>query len=230
MVTVNFWLTGTSALFVVIFGVIVGLIALIKSIKTKQKLLRNFGFMAILMGLLLLGPATDFWFVLLTGNNIDYYLYCVLSYMWVAPGIVFIMWIGGELIAKKAKWYIVGIYTVIGIIFEYFLFFQHSGSFKPFVDPLGEDIIDASFNIASLTFIIIAVFIVSVLLFDGVGALRKAIQLTGELRKKFTYLTIGFFLFCIAAVMDALLEPGIILFVARFGFIADNVFLYIGIK
>ncbi|MCK4281711.1 MAG: hypothetical protein KAX10_06325 [Candidatus Lokiarchaeota archaeon] len=230
MVTTNFWLTGLSALFVVIFGIIVGLFAIIKSIKTKQKLLRNFGIMAIFMGLLLLGPATDFLFVLLTGSNIDFFLYVRLSYMWVVPGIVFMMWIGGELLAPRAKWYIVGVFTVIGLIFMYLLFFDTLNSFKPYENPMGEDVIDSSFNTGALPFIIIVVLILSVLLFDGIGSLRKAKQLTGELRKKFIYLTIGFFLFTIAAVMDALLEPGIVLFVARFGFMADNIFLYIGIK
>lgn len=230
MVTTNFWLTGLSALFVVIFGIIVGLFAIIKSIKTKQKLLRNFGIMAIFMGLLLLGPATDFLFVLLTGSNIDFFLYVRLSYMWVVPGIVFMMWIGGELLAPRAKWYIVGGFTVIGLIFMYLLFFDTLNSFKPYENPMGEDVIDSSFNTGALPFIIIVVLILSVLLFDGIGSLRKAKQFTGELRKKFIYLTIGFFLFTIAAVMDALLEPGIVLFVARFGFMADNIFLYIGIK
>ncbi len=236
MVTTNFWLTGLSALFVVIFGIIVGLFALIKSIKTKQKLLRNFGIMAILMGLLLLGPATDFLYVIFvtistgTGSNIDFFLYVRLSYMWVAPGIVFVMWIGGELLAPRAKWYIVGVFTVIGIIFMYLLFFDTANSFKPYENPKGEDVIDSSFNTGALPFILIAILILSVLLFDGIGSLRKAKQLTGELRKKFIYLTIGFFLFTIAAVMDALLAPGIVLFVARFGFMADNIFLYIGIK
>jgi len=230
MVTTNFWLVGTSALGVVIFGIIVGLFALIKSIKTKQKLLRNFGIMAIFMGLLLLGPATDFLFVLLTGSNIDFFLYVRLSYMWVAPAIVFTMWIGGELIAPKAKWYIVGVYTVIGIIFMYLLFFDTLNSFKPYENPMGEDVIDSSFNTGALPFIIIVILILSVLLFDGIGALRKAKQLTGDLRKKFLYLAIGFILFSIAAVMDALLEPGPVLFIARFGFIADNIFLYYGIK
>jgi len=236
MVTTNFWLTGLSALFVVIFGIIVGLFAIIKSIKTKQKLLRNFGIMAILMGLLLLGPATDFLYVIYTtistgtGGNIDFILYVRLSYMWVAPGIVFMMWIGGELLAPKAKWYIVGVYTVIGIIFMCFLFFDTLNSFKPYENPMGEDVIDSSFNTGALPIIIIVILILSVLLFDGIGSLRKAKQLTGDLRKKFIYLTIGFFLFTIAAVMDALLAPGIVLFVARFGFMADNIFLYIGIK
>jgi len=237
MVTTNFWLTGLSALFVVIFGIIVGLFALIKSIKTKQKLLRNFGIMAILMGLLLLGPATDFLYVIFTtistgtGSNIDFILYVRLSYMWVAPGIVFMMWIGGELLAPKAKWYIVGIYSVIGIIFEFFLFndLLTENSFKPYDPPLGEDVIDASFNTGALPFIIIVILILSVLLFDGIGSLRKAKQLTGELRKRFLYLTIGFFLFTIAAVMDALLAPGPVLFISRFGFMADNVFLYYGL-
>jgi len=182
------------------------------------------------MGLLLLGPATDFLFVLLTGSNIDFFLYVRLSYMWVVPGIVFMMWIGGELLAPRAKWYIVGVFTVIGVIFMYLLFFDTLNSFKPYENPMGEDVIDSSFNTGALPFIIIVVLILSVLLFDGIGSLRKAKQLTGELRKKFIYLTIGFFLFTIAAVMDALLEPGIVLFVARFGFMADNIFLYIGIK
>ncbi len=231
MVTANFWLTGTSALGVVVCGLIFGIFSLFKARKLEQKLLRNFGFMVIFMGLLLLGPATDFLLVLLTGSNITPpEVYGILSYMWVAPALILAMYIGSVLIAPKAKWYIAGIYAILGIIFELFLFFDIANTFTfPLITP-GEDIIDSSFNRGSIAFILIVVFILSTLLFDGIGTLKKSFQLSGELKKKFLYLAIGFFLFTIAAVMDALLEPGPILFIARFGFIADNVFLYIGIK
>jgi hypothetical protein len=237
MVTTNFWLVGTSALGVVIFGFIVGLYSILRSIKMKQNLLRIFGFMAILMGMLLLGPAVDFLMVLFTtlftgtGVNIHpLYLYGILSYMWVAPALIISMYIGATLFAPKAKWYIVGVFTILGIVFEYLLFFDTIGSFDPFVDPLGEDVIDASFNNASLAFILIVIFILATTIFCAGGALRKSFKSTGELKKKFLYISIGFFIFTIAAVIDSLLNIAIILFVARFGFIIDNIFLYIGIK
>lgn len=236
MVTTNFWLVGTSALGVVICGLIFGIFSLYKAAKLKQNMLRNFGFMMMLMGLLLLGPATDFLLVLFTGNNIEPLgLYGILSYMWVAPALILSMYLGGVLLVPKAKWYIAVIYAILGIIFEFILFYDYlfwesKVIFELINDPLGKDIIDTTFNKGSLAFILIAIFILSTLLFDGIGTLRKSFQLSGELKKKFLYLAIGFFLFTIAAVMDALLEPGPLLFIARFGFIADNFFLYAGIK
>lgn len=236
MVTTNFWLVGTSALGVVIFGVTFGIFSLYKAKKLKQHMLRNFGFMMMFMGLLLLGPAADFLLVLFTGNNIDPLgLYGILSYMWVAPSLILAMYLGGVLLVPKAKWYIAVIYAILGIIFEFFLFYDFlfldsKVTFEPISPPGGEDIIDTTFIKGSLAFILIAIFIISVLLFDAIGTLRKSTQLSGELKKKFRYLSIGFFLFTIAAVMDALLAPGPLLFIARFGFIADNFFLYAGIK
>jgi len=247
MVTTNFWLVGTSALGVVIFGIAIGIFSIFKARKLEQKLLRNFGIMAIFMGLLLLGPATDFLIVLITtistgtGVNLQpLQLYAILSYMWVAPALIMAMYIGGTLLTPKAKWYIVGIYTILGVIFEYLLFrwffsidIVPGGFFDamdPFTDPLGQDVIDASFNNASFAFILVLIFILSALLFDGIGALRKSFQLTGDLKKKFLYLSVGFILFTLAAVIDALFNIAIILFLGRFAFIADNIFLYMGIR
>ncbi|GAH99357.1 unnamed protein product, partial [marine sediment metagenome] len=61
-----------------------------------------------------------------------------LSYMWVAPALVFAMWLGGELLIPKKKWILIGIFIVLGAVFEYFLWFQTDLSFIWTLDNPGE--------------------------------------------------------------------------------------------
>lgn len=229
------WLNGISATGVLTVNLIIGIFSFIKSIKLKAKLLTVTSLTIFFVGLLWLGPTTDFLKILITGTNIDpYWIYPLLSYMWAAPGIFFGMYIGGELLMPKKKWYLLAIFLIISIVYEIVLFMNPLGSFEftvPGVDfPFGSDLIDTSSDYSWFTAYFLIVFILSILLFNGVGFLSKAFKATGILKKKFLYLAIGFILFAIVVVFDALIPPGILLSFVRFGIIVSSILLYLGIR
>jgi hypothetical protein len=234
------WLNGISATGVLTINVIIGIFSFIKSRKLKAKLLTITSLTIFFIGLLWLGPTTDFLKILITGTNIepiwfypvsDPVLYPILSYMWAAPGIFFGIYIGGELLMPKKKWYILTIYLIISIVYEFFLFYDPISSFDYTVPvPLGSDIIDTSGNYSYPTAFFLILFILSILLFNFIGFLSKAIKATGVLRKKFLSLAFGFLLFAVIVTFDALIPPGILLSLVRFGIIVSSILLYIGIR
>ena len=68
-----------------------------------------------------LGASVDFLTVLLTENNIPNGLHGILSFMWVAPAVITAMYLGSYLIIPSKKWYIVGLYLTLAVVFEFFL-------------------------------------------------------------------------------------------------------------
>ncbi len=231
--SMTFWLEGLTASSVITVGIILGLISIIKGRKLKAKLLTVLGLAIFFIGFLYLGPATDFLTVIITESNITsdiwgYGFYGILSYLWIAPALVLAMYIGGELLIPKKKWIIVIIYLVLGIIFEYFLFFQTDNTFD--IDLVPGEIIDSSFVTLYPTFLLMAFFILSILIFHGIGFLTKAIKSTGVLRKKFLLLGIGFIIFSVAGAGDALVNPGIGLVIVRLAMISSIILMYLGLK
>jgi len=229
----TFWLEGLTASSVISVGIILGLISIIKGRKLKAKLLTVLGLAIFFIGFLYLGPTTDFLTVIITGSNItsEFWglgIYGILSYLWIAPALVMAMYIGGELILPKRKWILVIIYMVLGIIFEYFLWFQTDNTFV--IDLVPGEIIDSSFVLLYPTFLLMALFILSILIFHGIGFLIKAIKSTGVLRKKFLLLGIGFIIFSIAGAGDSLVNPGIGLVIVRTAMISSIVLMYLGLK
>ena len=229
----TFWLEGLTASSVISVGIILGLISIIKGRKLKAKLLTVLGLAIFFIGFLYLGPTTDFLTVIITGSNItsEFWglgIYGILSYLWIAPALVMAMYIGGELIIPKRKWILVIIYMVLGIIFEYFLWFQTDNTFV--IDLVPGEIIDSSFVLLYPTFLLMALFILSILIFHGIGFLIKAIKSIGVLRKKFLLLGIGFIIFSIAGAGDSLVNPGIGLVIVRTAMISSIVLMYLGLK
>lgn len=238
------WLNGVSALGVLVSLLIIGFYALIKSLKLKATLLRYTGITIIFIGLLWLGPTTDFIKILITGTNINpVWIYPLLSYMWAAPGIFFGMYIGGELLIPKRKWYLLTIIIIAAIAYEFFLFANPINSFDFTIPGLGEvttpgpgdvgdgsNIIDTSSEYGYPTAFFLIAFILIIILINGIGFLKKALEATGVLRTKFLYLAFGFIVFAIIVTFDSLIPPGIFLSVVRFGIIASGILLYLGIR
>lgn len=234
MLTINGWLNGLTALLIVVFSAIFGILMLIKSLRTEQTTVLMYGaLMGLFAGLLWLGPATDFIMILLTENNLDnqFGLYGLLSYMWVGPASITAISLGAEVTAPKLKKIIIPIILIIAVLFEFYLFVFTMDLFD-FHYPAtpGENLIDSTFVTLSPGFILVAIIIGLVLIFCGVGAFRIAAKSTGNIRTRFLMLGTSFVLFCGVAIADALLNPGVLLFIARFGMIACAFFIYYGVK
>ncbi|MFX1573491.1 MAG: hypothetical protein ACFFB0_12130 [Promethearchaeota archaeon] len=229
------WLDGLTASLIILSSAVFGLLSLYKSIKLKAKLLSIAGIQIFFVGFLWLGPTIDFFVKLITDHNLGpaegpVPVYVLLSYTWVAPALFFAMYLGGELLIPKYKWVLVGIFLVLGIVFEYFLWFQTVDSFDYIEVLVPNGLIDASFNQGHPTFILVAVFLVSSLIFLGIGFAIKAKQSTGLLRRKFTYLSIGFIIFVVCGALDSILETPWTIGLTRIVMATFAVWMYLGLK
>jgi len=227
------WIDGITGSIVVLTGCILGLYFIYKSKKVGANLLLKIGLVMILAGLAFLGVFLDFLVVLFTGENISniYGLVGLLSYVWMAPLIVLGINIGAEIMIPKKKWYITSVFIILMIIFEIFIFIDPLGSFNFVYPPSpGNALIDYNANLDSFAGIMMIIFIVSIIVFLGIGFLIKAIQSTGDLRKKFQLLTIGVFMYTIFGLLESLMEPGFLLIPVRVGYISGPIFMYLGLK
>ncbi len=227
------WIDGITAAGVVIIGCVCGLIFIYKSKKLEAGLLFYLGLLIILAGLAFLGVFLDFLTVIFTGSNMDntYGMIGLLSYIWVAPLVVLGMYIGAELLVPEKKLHITIVYIILMIVFEILIFLNPLGSLN-FVYPKkpGEKLIDYNLVLFSPAGILMIIFIVSMIIFLGVGFLVKGIQATGDLRKKFLFLSIGVFIYSIFGLLESLTEPGLLLIIIRIGYISGPMFMYLGLK
>jgi hypothetical protein len=227
------WLDGLTALSVVLAGIIFGVFSFYKSIKLKARLLGVTGLATISVGFILLGPAVDLLVILITSHNLEpYWLYGLLSYSWTAPITIFGLYIGSELLLPKRKWLIVAIYTGLSIIFEIILFwfsFYNPEVIFRYSETINE-LLNTSINPRSIAFILMLVFLISGLIFNGIGFLRKSRQSSGEIKRKFLYLSLGWILFIVCGALDGLVDPGIFTFFIRFGLIISITFMYLGVR
>ena len=221
---------GITSIGIVFFSVLFGLITLYHARKLKAKLLAIAGLTMICLGAFWIGPSIEFFLVLLTGNNYNpEYLYGWICYMWIAPGVVVSFYLGAELMVPEKKKIIVGIYGILGIIFEILLFGFVNQTF--IFKPHGEgDLTDSGFNWGFPAAWLIGVFLASLLIFLVIGFAIKAKQATGELRKKFSFLSLGFLIFFICGMADALFIPGIYLAVWRGAMMTFAIWMYLGLK
>jgi len=222
-------LDGITASSIVLSSTIFGLLSFYRASKLGAKLLAIAGLTMFFVGFLWLGPMVDFFMVLFTETNLNpQMIYSVLSYMWVAPALITAMYLGSELMIPKRKWIIVGIYIVLGIIFEYFLWFHNSESFSFKLVP--GDLIDAEFRREYFTFILVAFFLLSTLIFLGIGFLIKSKQATGDLRKRFIYLALGFIIFVVCGALDSIIPPGVAIGFIRVIMMTFALWMYLGLK
>lgn len=231
MVSTEGLLDGGTASLIILSSVIFGLLSLYKSRKLKAKLLTVAAFMVILVGLLWLGPTIDLLHVVFLDHNIDpIHVYSIFSYMWVAPALICAMYLGGELLAPKRKWLLIAIYFLLGYAFELFLWLDTKNSFEFTLEKPGKDLIDASFIRQHPTFIFVAFFLISTLIFLGIGFAIKAKQSTGLLRRKFTYLSIGNIIFVSCGALDSVLTLLPVIGIVRVVMATFAIWMYLGLK
>ena len=62
------------------------------------------------------------------------------------------------------------------------------------------------------------------------GFLKKSRSTTGELKRKFLYLSFGWILFIICGAMDGLLETLVFTAIIRIGIVISIILMYLGIR
>ena len=227
------WLNGLTASGVFLFSIIFGLFAIYKARKTHSNPLLYLGLTYFFAGLIFTGDFLDFITVLITQTNIDNSLGIIglINWMWFPGVAIFGMFFGAELIMPKKKWTIFTIYLILGIIFDVLLIYDPSSALAyTYPSSPGEDLINDSLVFESIVGILALLFLVSILILDGFGFLRKGIQGTGIIRRKFYFLSLGAFLYIIGGILDGLFDPGISLIFIRAAMIISALLFYLGVK
>ncbi len=233
MVDLIFWIDGITASGVVIFGLLFGLFFIYKSRKTGAKMLTFLGLANLFAGLTFLGVFLDFFLVIFTSTNFDntFGMIGIISYIWLAPAVVIAIYIGGELLIPKAKWYFVLGFIVLSIVFYIIVFMNPFNAFN-FIPPsvYGDGLIDYNLNIFSLAGMLMGLFLILIIIILGFGFLIKSFQSTGILRKKFFLLSMGALCFCIFGLLEGLVVPGFTVIFVRIGYLSSFWFMYYGLR
>jgi hypothetical protein len=227
------WLNGLTASGVFLFSIIFGLFAIYKARKTHSNPLLYLGLTYFCAGLIFTGDVLDFLTVLINQTNMDNSsgIIGLINWMWFPGVAIFGMYFGAELIIPKRKWIVLIIYLILGILFDALLFlFPGDALTYTTPDPLGSDLINDSLIFESAVSILALIFLVSILILDGFGFLRKGIQSTGIIRRKFYYLSLGAFLYIIGGILDGLFDPGPSLIFIRGAMILSPLLFYLGVK
>jgi len=221
---------GITATAIVVSSLIFGLLSFYHARKLKAQLLSIAGLVMIFIGCFWLGPTSDFIVLGITGHNMSpQIVYGWLSYMMIAPATTCGFYLGSELMIPAKKKIITIFYLILGIIFEILIWTMPLDVFI-FNEIQEGDLIDSGLNRLSPAFWLIIFFMISVLVFLIIGFAIKAIQATGDLRKKFAFLSLGFTMFFICGTTDSLFLIGIFLAIWRIGMVTSPMWMYLGLK
>ncbi|MFX1259797.1 MAG: hypothetical protein ACFFAN_18245 [Promethearchaeota archaeon] len=237
MLSFNSWIDGFSAFCCFIFAISLGLGIIYHANKLKTRLLLYMGISIFLAGFFWLMPSTDFLTILITRKNLQNpnNWMGIVNFLW-APLVTFIsMYIGAELMVPKIKRYINAIFLILCIIFEVIIFLFPMEVFQfSYPSISGDSLIYIGFN-AQFPLILLLYFIFSLsgIIFCGFGYLIKGFQSTGVVKKKFSLLSIGYFLFLgFPLIRTILWYVGLAFSVTyvRIGMVSSFLFFYSGLK
>lgn len=224
------WTTGILRLVLVIWGCSWGSFLIYQGRKTHVRLLTIWGIYMILGVITYLGNVIDFLTVVISGQNINPFVYILLSWLWVGINPIPYIFVVTELLAPNNKWYFIS-WTVIGLIFyELCLFLNPSGNLELVYPPTpGEEIITEGVIGPA------GYYVLSSLNFAGVlvcfGLIYKGIQSQGIIRKKYIYFGVAHFLIFFAPIFDAIMDAPInTLPIIMALMLVGNIFSYLGLR
>jgi hypothetical protein len=195
------------------------------------------GLVYIFAALVYTGDVLDFFTILMTGTNMSNSIYIyigLINWIWFPGAVFFAMVFGAFLLTPKKKKYIIIIYLILAVAFEFFLISDLNGSVSytiPGVDfPAGTDLINDNLIFESFASIIAFIFMGSALIFLGLGFLIKGFQSTGIIRKKFLILSLAAFMYSAGGILDGLFEPNFTLIFIRAAMAISAILFYYGTK
>ncbi|MFW9781809.1 MAG: hypothetical protein ACFFFB_05940 [Candidatus Heimdallarchaeota archaeon] len=226
------WFQLISSMFFVSFGSIFGAFLIYGSRKSKAKLLGFMGLSIILIGFTWWGILLDSLTILLTGTHLDnsFGFFGIMTFTWIPPIAVIMIYIGTELLMPKIKWYLTGIYLVLAVIFEIYLFLDplHTLTYKyPVVE--GEHTMYALFIPGTYLSFFSTIFY-TIMLVLGIGFYYKSNRSTGLIKRKFMLLSIAIILFTLASIFTLVITSVIIGLITYVSFICGFWLFYLGLK
>ena len=226
MLTLTEFLNGIFSVIIVLIFILVGLLTVLKFRKVKNRIYIWWGIGLLGLGLPWLGGGLSFLMILLTGTALSIEQYLFLSLFFISITVMFWLWTMTELMYKNKQKVILGIYAIIGIIFEIYLLYHLINDpqiIGVFIDP------PLDINYVGLTrfyaiFILITVG-VSLLFFIRESFLIEEL----EIKLKAKFLLIGIISFIIGSFLDGYISVNIVaVFIVRILLISSAIEFYIG--
>ncbi len=231
-VSISEWLNGLTAILVVITGVYFGLLYLFRYIKKRRKLQPYVAGLGFLAGFFYIGTSINFLSYLLTGNNISVRLYGWLSYSWIPVASLIAMWLGFTVFKPDFQKQIKYIFLALWAIYWFCLFVFPDRMMAANNEGINELL---EISTRSIIMVLTAMYIFFLLFIQSGGFFYLRRKMIGEGNdpnelRHITYLGIGWFLFGVASVIDALI-PSTLWFLVTLGrliIIGGYIFIFIG--
>lgn len=227
-------ISGMSAFISVSIAFLLGLIVLIKYIKTKQVLIFNF-FLCIVFTTSPWWPSgLGYFFWLITGEILEYQFYVLIGTVGVP--IAILAWLNVYLstLKPKVKKLVLLIYGILSVIFEiylfYFLIFAPGAPINSLLGIINDPTnpMDIDFKGFVLIFLGLSILTACITGFHFALHSMKKDELP-EIRWKGRFLFIAFLLFGISAIFDAIIEMApILLLIMRILLVIANFLFYLG--
>ncbi len=231
-------LNGLSASFCFFFALILGLVIVYNARKLRAKLLFYMGINVILAGMFWSYKTIDFLSLMITGSNFisnqNYLLFGILSWMCTPVVLLISLYIFCELVDPSKKWYFLSIFGFLAFFYEAILFFNPVGTLtlnEPII--LGSDVMDIELSDHHpIMFLITLIFLITGIIFCGFGFLWKSTKETSLVKKKFVYLSLGYFIFTgFPLIFNYFVgENPISNVIYRIGMASSFLFFYFGLK
>ena len=231
MASIEAIITGSSASLILITAYSTAIFSFIRAKKIKNPFLNWVGVFLLAMGSFYLGIASSFINLLITGQNLDTYTTGYLSYSVTPIGVAIAMYIGFKLISSKSKIAvsIAIVYALSGLVFWYYLYFEHETSITSNVleGIAAGHLIDLELKGLVSTLITIYLASFAVILIPGYIWLAKISA--GSMRKNSILLVIGYSLFIVCGYIDTRTNPGfIVIMIVRIVMAVAYIFMFLG--
>ncbi|KKL77643.1 hypothetical protein LCGC14_2032840 [marine sediment metagenome] len=237
MLSYKGWIDGISALLCFIFAILLGLGIFFKARKLKVKLLSYMGLNISIAGFFWIVPSLDFLIVIVTGRNLVniYHWMGIVNFMWAPLVTLLSMYIWAELMIPRRKKLVFWIFMILSIIFWFIIFLNPSDSFLiSYPSNSGAELIYIFLNESYLPIMILYfIFSLASILFCGIGYLIKSFRSKGVIKRKFQWLSIGYFIFLGFPLMGTLFLSLIFEYpitIVRIGMISSFLFFYYGLR
>ncbi len=225
------YLNGLSAIVVLSLGIITFARIMVKYSHERKNLLPFAGILGVVVGFFYLGPATTFVSLIFTQTNITNTTYGLLSYSHVPLAICDAMWLGFSIFNPDRRKLAVSLFAASGVVYYIALFgwtdkmFTYGSGYDLACVPPNCEMLDI--QLASVVEFMVIGYIACVVLILAINFYKIRPKLTSDMRRWATYLTVGFFLFAIAGILDTVLS-GEFIVIARVIMALAVIYIYKG--
>ncbi|WP_457556705.1 hypothetical protein [Candidatus Harpocratesius sp.] len=234
MVSLNNWLNGISAIGVLLTGVYFGVLFTYLYFKKRKKLLPSVALLGFCSGLFYLGTVVNFLTFLITNNDINPILFGQLSYTLIPVATFLALSLGFSIFKPEWRKWVQYVLGILWVIYWICIFFFPAPMFIPST-PNSDEMLEIS--LGSVVLVITGIYILSLLFVQSGGffILRRKLKRNNSPSSNIqhmTFLAIGWALFAIASILDAILPSSLIslVVIARIIMIIGYILIFNGFR